>query len=100
MQRLAQAVEQKASIDEIFFVWGYHQLWHGELSRTLLNGLSDDQPIAVIHRSFHEVYLNDAAINVLGITEVSLEEIIKLTGTRAIFMKADGWLWRQKWLPY
>lgn len=69
MQRLAQAVEQKASIDEIFFVWGYHQLWHGELSRTLLNGLSDEQPIAVIHRSFHEVYLNDAAINVLGITE-------------------------------
>jgi predicted amidohydrolase YtcJ len=68
-QRLTESVAEKASADEIFFVWGYHQLWHGDLSRSLLNDISTDQPIAVIHRSFHEVYLNDAAIDAMNITE-------------------------------
>ncbi|MDG0969831.1 MAG: amidohydrolase family protein [Porticoccaceae bacterium] len=69
MHRLAKSVDAKASTDKIFFVWGYHQLWHGDLSRSLLNNISNDQPIAVIHRSFHEIYLNDAAIDTMKITE-------------------------------
>jgi predicted amidohydrolase YtcJ len=69
IHRLTESVAAKASADKIFFVWGYHQLWHGDLSRSLLNNISNDQPIAVIHRSFHEIYLNDAAIDTMNITE-------------------------------
>ena len=53
----------------MYFIWGYHQLWHGELSRDLINAITTDKPVGIIHRSFHEIYLNDAAISLLGISE-------------------------------
>ena len=54
-----------------FFSWGYHPLWHGNLSRADLNAISTSRPIAVWHRSCHEFYLNDAAIGALGVTEAA-----------------------------
>ena len=54
--------------DEPLFTWGYHQLWHGPMNRELLNAVSNDRPIIVWHRSFHELYMNDAAMEWLGIT--------------------------------
>ena len=69
ISRLSSAIAERASPREIFFVWGYHELWHGELSRSLLNELANEQPVAIIHRSFHEIFINDATINALGISE-------------------------------
>ena len=54
---------------EPFFTWGYHLHWHGELSRTLLDEVFGDRPAVVWQRSFHEVYLNSAMIEKLGIKE-------------------------------
>ena len=54
--------------DQPLFTWGYHQLWHGPMSRTLLNTVSVERPIVVWHRSFHELYMNDGAMDWLGIT--------------------------------
>ncbi len=51
----------------LFVTWGYHHLWHGDVTRADLNAISRDRPIAVWHRSFHELILNDAAIDMLGI---------------------------------
>lgn len=48
--------------------WGYHPLWHGHLSRAVLDEISRDRPIGVWHRSCHEWFLNSAAIDGLGIT--------------------------------
>jgi len=53
---------------EWLFSWGYHSLWHGELSRQRLDGLVGDRPCAVWQRSVHEWYLNSAATEALGIT--------------------------------
>ena len=55
------------------FTWGYHQLWHGPMSRAALDAVSATRPIVVWHRSAHELYLNSAAIVEMGITEASLE---------------------------
>ena len=33
--------------DQPLFTWGYHQLWHGPMSRTLLNTVSVERPIVV-----------------------------------------------------
>ena len=52
------AAESDAS--EPFFTWGYHSHWHGEMNRTLLDGIFGDRPAVVWQRSFHEVYLNSA----------------------------------------
>jgi hypothetical protein len=52
-----------------FIAWGYHQLWHGEVKRPLLNKLFPDVPVMIWHRSFHELIGNDAALELLGVTE-------------------------------
>lgn len=52
-----------------FIAWGYHQLWHGDVKRPLLNQLFPDTPVMLWHRSFHELIGNDAAFDLLGITE-------------------------------
>ncbi len=50
------------------FSWGYHGLWHGELSRSRLDKIVGNRPTAVWQRSCHEWFLNSAAIDALGIT--------------------------------
>ena len=67
INRITTSIEENAQSDNVYFIWGYHQLWHGELSRDILNRIAPDQPVAIIHRSFHEIYLNDAAIAAIGI---------------------------------
>ena len=69
IDRITTSIEENAQSDNVYFIWGYHQLWHGELSRDILNTIAPDRPVAVIHRSFHEIYLNDAAIAAIGIQE-------------------------------
>ena len=54
--------------DEPFFTWGYHASWHGDMSRKLLDEISSTRPMVVWHRSFHEVYLNSAMLELLEIT--------------------------------
>ena len=48
-----------------FFTWGWHHLWHGNISRQMLNELDSEFPVIVWHRSFHEIALNDAALEML-----------------------------------
>ena len=52
---------------EPLITWGYHNYFHGsEMSRELLNQVSRDRPILVWHRSAHEFFVNDAAIELFG----------------------------------
>lgn len=56
-----------------FIAWGYHQLWHGEVMRPKLNELFPDTPVMLWHRSFHELIGNDAAFDLLGVTEADAQ---------------------------
>ena len=69
IERLKESIAKYGKKDDVLFVWGYHPLWHGDLNRQILNKISPDIPIAVLHRSFHEVFLNDAAIKLFKIKE-------------------------------
>ena len=53
----------------IFWAWGYHQLWHGELSRKMLDSISDKVPIGIWHRSCHEFIVNSAFLRKYGIDD-------------------------------
>ena len=66
-RRLKESIDRRAREGEMHFVWGYHQLWHGPLGREMLNELAPNKPVGVIHRSFHEIFLNDAAIALLDL---------------------------------
>ncbi len=66
------ALHQSKPEGEPLFIWGYHQLWHGHMNRARINAVSDERPIVVWHRSFHELYMNNGA---LAMTNTSENEI-------------------------
>ena len=66
------ALHQAKAPDEPLFTWGYHQLWHGPMSRERINQVSKERPIIVWHRSFHELYMNDGALEMTGINEQAI----------------------------
>ena len=65
-------LESNTAPDKPFFTWGYHASWHGEMGRDLMDDIAGDRPMVVWHRSFHEVYLNSAMMQQLGITADSI----------------------------
>jgi predicted amidohydrolase YtcJ len=67
-----QALHAQKPDSDPLFIWGYHQLWHGDMHRQRINAVSSERPIVVWHRSFHELYMNDAA---LAMTAVEEEDI-------------------------
>jgi len=57
---------------EPLFAWGYHPLFHGELARGDLDAISSERPIVAWHRSFHEIIVNTAALEWLGISRADV----------------------------
>ncbi len=89
--RLKESIAKKGSKDDVLFIWGYHQLWHGDLSRKILNEISPDIPVAIIHRSFHEIFVNDKAIAMFGIKEEEFKGNPQIDWDRGHFYEG-GWL--------
>ncbi|WP_053990577.1 amidohydrolase [Mangrovimonas sp. TPBH4] len=89
--RLKKVIKAKAQPDKMLFVWGYHQLWHGPMSKDTLNLLSPDAPIGIIHRSFHEIYLNDKAVELFNIKEADFEGNPQVDWNNGHFFEG-GWL--------
>ncbi len=91
IQRVKESVAKYAKVDDVLFIWGYHQLWHGDLNKEILNKISPTKPVAVIHRSFHEVFLNDAAIKLMNIKEKDYKGNPQVEWKRGHFFEG-GWL--------
>ena len=90
-ERITESIKANAIPGELYFIWGFHQLWHGTLSRDLLNQIAGDQPVGVIHRSFHEIYLNDAAIAFLEIEQKDFADNPQVDWEKGHFYEG-GWL--------
>ncbi len=58
---------------EPVFTWGYHELWHGRMHRSMLDAISTDRPIIVWQRSFHEIFMNVAAMRHFELDMTRLE---------------------------
>ena len=71
-QRMRQLHHEKEPEGPLF-IWGYHQLWHGKMSKPRINTVSNTRPIVVWHRSFHELYMNDAALHMVGLKEQDIK---------------------------
>ncbi len=91
IKRLRESIEKNAQKGELYFVWGYHPLWHGELNREMLNEIAGDQPVGVIHRSFHEIFINDATIELLEIREEDFKGNPQVNWAEGHFFEG-GWL--------
>lgn len=71
LQRLDEAVAKDTNRTEPLITWGFHQLYHGDITRQLLDERYGDQPIVIWQYSFHEAILNTAAIKALKIDEAA-----------------------------
>lgn len=91
LDRIAESIKTNAEPGKFYFIWGYHQLWHGALTRNNLNEIAGDQPVGIIHRSFHEIFLNDAAIDLLGIQESEFAGNPQVNWEKGHFFEG-GWL--------
>lgn len=89
--RITKSINNNATEDAIYFIWGYHQLWHGELNRDILNKIAPNKPIGIIHRSFHEIFVNDAAIEKMGIQEGDFNDHPQVNWKKGHFFEG-GWL--------
>ena len=69
LDRLTQIEHDMVNRDEPLFTWGHHPIWHGEVDRQTLNGISKTRPIVVWHRGFHSLVVNDAALAWMGLDE-------------------------------
>jgi predicted amidohydrolase YtcJ len=80
---------------EWLYSWGYHRLWHGEMSRARLDLICGDRPTAIWQRSCHEWFLNTAALAALGVTKESM------AGHGAASEQLDvdlGHFWENGWM--
>lgn len=69
MARLKSIVTAESEKPDPIFVYGYHDMWHGDMNRAKLNTLSKDKPIYIWHRSFHEIITNDAGLRLINLHE-------------------------------
>ncbi len=90
-----RASHERLATGEWLFSWGFHSLWHGELSRARLDELVGDRPAAVWQRSCHEWFLNTAALEALEITAASMAGL----GPASEMVDVDrGHFWENGWM--
>lgn len=73
LAKLKQVHEAMSDPSEMLITWGYHEYFHGSISRTDIEAISKERPIIVWQRSFHELFANSAALTKLGINQADYE---------------------------
>lgn len=59
----------------LFITWGYHELFHGKLTKADLDNISKTRPIMVWQRSVHEAYFNTAAMSLFVKAGLSKDKV-------------------------
>lgn len=62
-------IEESMEDNSPLVTWGFHHYFHGELTRDDLDKISNERPILVMHRSYHEFILNTPALKYFEITQ-------------------------------
>jgi predicted amidohydrolase YtcJ len=98
-QRLKEAMVDPTH-EELFITWGHHNLWHGPISKSRLNSIDSKRPIIVWNRSFHELCMNDGALDYLGIKESDVSGLSQIDFERGRFYETGLGYAIQKLNPY
>lgn len=73
LRALDRALDDRGQPDAWLSVWGYHEPYHGALSRRDLDAISDARPIFVWQRSVHEMFFNPRALEELGMSREAFD---------------------------
>ncbi|MCK5906684.1 MAG: amidohydrolase family protein [Flavobacteriales bacterium] len=98
--RLKESVSKYGKEGEVLFIWGYHQLWHGDINKKILSDIAPNIPVVIIHRSFHEAYLNDVSIKLFKIKEADFKGNPQVEWKRGHFFEAGWMALAPKMAPY
>ena len=98
-QRLTEAMVNPTH-QELFITWGHHELWHGPISKSRLNTIEAERPLIVWNRSFHELCMNDGALEFLGIKESDVKDLSQIDFERGRFFEMGLGYAIQKLNPY
>jgi len=89
--RLAATIESQLDRDRVLYTWGYHQLFHGPLSREDLDRFSPDVPIIVLQRSMHEMIFNTRALERFGIDEATIAALPEFVRPQTDLARGHFW---------
>ncbi|MDA9902176.1 amidohydrolase [Gammaproteobacteria bacterium] len=92
-ERLKNIVSSHSDPREVLYTWGFHQLFHGELTRADLDEISGTIPIVVLQRSLHEQIHNTAALNHFGIDQSLIDDASPSVRAQTNF--SEGHFWEQ-----
>lgn len=70
---LKKLVSEHQDKDALFLSWGYHKLWHGPLTREILDGINNQIPMAIWQRSVHEFIVNTKALELFEIDQTFID---------------------------
>lgn len=91
IEKLNEANDNIQNTDELLLTWGYHQYFHGPLTKKDLDAISLTRPIIVWHRSGHEFYLNSVAEKKFGITPEWYSSLSKSAKEQSDFNNGHYW---------
>ncbi len=90
LDAVRQAVAGRDPDQKLFVTYGYHRTWHGIVGRKELNEIAPDFPVMLWHRSFHELIMNDAAIDLLGMDRQMIAEHPQVDAENGVFYETGA----------
>ena len=100
IDRLGEIDRELDDPEEPLFSWGYHQIWHGQIDRATLDGISKSRPIIVWQRSFHEICVNSAALDWMGLDQAAADRHSQIDIAQGRFCEMGMSLAYRSFMPY
>lgn len=99
-QALLRGAEARPDRDDWYISFGYQPDLHGAYGRAELDALFPERPVVLIHRSFHEVFLNSTALAKLGLTQDQVAGHPQVNWERAHFFETGQKIVMTRLMPY
>jgi len=98
---LDAAVAKDTNRTEPLITWGFHELYHGAITRSDLDARYGKQPIVIWQYSFHEIIMNTAAMKLLQVDEVAAAKHPQVELEKGRFFEKGAQLFATpKLMPY
>lgn len=97
---LDRAIAERQNKSDWFISFGYQPSLHGDYSKAKLDALFPDRPVVLIHRSFHESYVNSHGLEKLGLTPELVVGHPQVDWDRGHFFETGNKLVMTRMMPY
>ena len=90
LARMKELHEAETDPSLPIITWGHHRDWHGEIWREDINRITSTRPMTIVHRSFHETVMNDAALDFFQLDRAALRGAHQVDIDRGHFYEAGN----------